>query len=57
MANTSHFTATSKKSKGSVVVSDNQRKKSAAMLAKLRSLGIPKAIAETFPLTPNWTTR
>jgi integrase len=46
MADKAHPTSISSKSK-----------KSPAMLAKLRALGIPKAIAETFPLTPHDTTR
>lgn len=33
------------------------RTKSPAMLEKLRELGIPKAMAETFPLTPHVATR
>src|SRR5215475_13730699 len=34
-----------------------ERKKSPQMIARLRELGIPKAIAETFPLTPHEATR
>lgn len=58
MANTSHSNPISTKSKAAKpVVTDNQRKKSPEMLAKLRAFGIPKAIAETFPLTPHDATR
>ena len=39
------------------VVTHNRPKKSAAMLAKLKALGIPLAIARDFPLTPNQATQ
>lgn len=51
MTNKPHPTPVSPKSNPPLQPAD--RKKSPAMLAKLRALGIPKAIAETFPLTPH----
>ncbi len=52
VANNAHPTPIPPKSKPSVV-SDNQRKKTPQMLAKLRAL----SLAETFPLTPHEATR
>jgi integrase len=53
MANKSHPTLNGALSKSAVVPPDNQRPRSPASLARLVALGVPRALADTFPLTPH----
>lgn len=52
MANSSHPSRIPSQSK-TAVVSDNRKDRSAKACAKLVALGVPRALAPTFPLTPH----
>ena len=57
MANKSNRTHSTSKSKAAVVSGDNRKTRSPEACAKLTALGVPKAMAETFPLTPHLATK
>jgi hypothetical protein len=53
MANKPHPTRKTAQSKGQVVRGDNLKPRSPEAIARLIALGVPKALADTFPLTPH----
>src|SRR5262249_35521346 len=57
MPNKSHSNRQKKQSKTPAVVTDNHKQRSPEACARLVSLGVPKALADTFPLTPHLPTK
>jgi integrase len=53
MANKPHPTRKTAQSKPPVARGDNQKPRSPEAIARLIALGVPKALADTFPLTPH----